>query len=214
MEFFRWTCWNLFLATVPILAALVLARSVESWRLRPSGPGALGLALLGLFWLAFLPNTCYLLTEWRHFLFDPPFTFARRVAWSDHEGKLRVLKHFAFFAGYSGFGVVSFALAIRPVDRVVRRFWPRLTLLAPPFYLAISLGVYLGLVVRLNSWDLATRPLHVVSIALEAVSDTTLLTLIAGFGGFLWMTYLVVDIWLDGLVMRLSQWKRGCVQGG
>lgn len=214
MEILRWTWWNLFLAVVPVLAAWVLARAAESWRSRPTRLGALGLGLLGLVWLAFLPNTCYLLTEWRHFLFDPPYTFAREMAWNGRASKLRVLKHFVFFAAYSGFGIVSFGLAIRPVDRVVRRCWPRLTLLAPAFYLAVSLGVYLGLVVRLNSWDLATRPGHVLSVAADAVSNGTLLALIAGFGGFLWVVYLAMDIWLDGLALRVERLRRGPVQVG
>ncbi len=202
MRVLSWTWWNLFLALVPVLVAVVLAWGVEAWRSRPSRLGAIGLGLLGLVWLAFLPNTCYLMTEWRHFLFDRSFTIAREMAASGSGSKLKVLKHFVFFAAYSGFGVVCFGLAIRPVARVLGRgcAWP--ALLAPPFFLAVSLGVYLGLVVRLNSWDLATRPSLVLEVTADAVANGTLLALIVGFGGFLWMVYQAVDIWLDGLAVR------------
>src|SRR3954463_2564270 len=52
--------WNLFLAWLPYVAALALRRLA-----RAGGPAPL-LLLAGLFWLAFLPNAPYLVTDFVH----------------------------------------------------------------------------------------------------------------------------------------------------
>ena len=55
-----WLGWNLFLAWVPFLLALLLyhrARAGASWPV---------LAPLGVLWLAFFPNAPYLITDLKH----------------------------------------------------------------------------------------------------------------------------------------------------
>ena len=75
-------------------------------------------------------------------------------------------------------------------------------LLAIPFFLLVSLGVYLGLIVRLNSWDLLSRPRYVADIALDAFTRPLLLKAIFVLAAFLWVLYVTVDIWLDGFQAR------------
>ena len=72
-----------------------------------------------------------------------------------------------------------------------------------PFFLLTSLGVYLGLIVRLNSWDIVTRPGRVLDIAVRAVLNPLLLETILVFAFLLWLLYETVDIWVDGLMDRL-----------
>lgn len=204
-----WTSWNLFLAFVPVVAAWALVRLADRAGWRRSRLGVLGLGAVGLVWLAFLPNSCYLLSEWRHFLYDPFFKASREEVVPGTPDEIRIIKHFLFFAAYSGFGVACFALAIRPVEKLVRRcgFDPRIY--AVPFFALVSLGVYMGLIARLNSWDLVTRPGYVLAVAGNALSNATLLGVVVAFGGFLWMMYGAVDIWFDGLAARLGGlWPR------
>ena len=63
--------------------------------------------------------------------------------------------------------MLCFALAIRPVAAVLRR--TRLNLVAPGVLLfgALSVGVYLGLILRFNSWDPIMRPIEVLGSVLE-----------------------------------------------
>ncbi len=62
-----WVVWNGTLAMIPVGAGYTLTRSVLGKRpLRVTG--YLLAFALGLIWFIFLPNTCYLLTEWRHYL--------------------------------------------------------------------------------------------------------------------------------------------------
>ncbi len=199
-----WICWNLLLAFIPVATAWLLVRLADRGGWRHSRAGLVGLGAIGLVWLAFLPNSCYLMAEWRHFLYDPFFKISREVVIPGTPQELRIIKHFLFFAAYSGFGVACFALAIRPVERLIRRCGISPGLWAVPFFVAVSLGVYMGLIVRLNSWDLVVRPGYVLAVAGYALSNATLLGVVVAFGGFLWIMYRVVDIWLDGLSARLS----------
>ncbi len=204
-RFWILTSWNLLLAIVPVLLALVFARLANRERL--SVLRAAGLVIAGLAWLAFLPNTCYLLTEWRHFLETLDATNLYLRARMNSATTLWLMAYTAFYFLYSGFGMLCFALAIRPVAAVLRRI--RLNLVIPGVLLfgALAVGVYLGLILRFNSWDLITRPNEVLASVLELGQRPLLSMFLIVFAAFLWLGYVVVDIWVDGLALRLKQWQ-------
>jgi uncharacterized membrane protein len=205
MQSLRWILWNLSLAAIPVVAAYLLAAGVQGWTLRRRRvpwPAWLPLALI---WFAFLPNTCYLLTEWRHFLFDEHFTGLRDAAETNRVLMLAVARQGLFFLGYSGFGVLCFALSIRPIERTLREARVPLLPWAIPFFVLTSLGVYLGLIVRLNSWDLVTRPAYVLITAFQALMNPLLLQTILSFAVLLWLLYETVDIWVDGFSTRMGR---------
>lgn len=135
---FSFMLWNLVLAWIPMVAALALhdARRVSF---------AVQLPLLAV-WLAFFPNAPYLVTDLIHVRTDAgPLSLARDAT----------LFSLAAVAGLI-LGFVSLALVERTLHR---RFGPRAALAASlVFIAAASVGVYLGRVVRLNSWDLLMEP--------------------------------------------------------
>lgn len=195
--------WNLFLAVIPVVAAYLLVwvdRRISRTR------RGVALASLGSLWLAFLPNSCYLMTEWRHFLFNPHFQAIRAATNPNDLSVLRVAKHAIFFLGYSGFGVLCFVMAIRPVVRLMKRYGFRPARFAPPFYFAVALGVYLGLILRLNSWDLVADPLGVLNSSIRAILNPPLLAVMIAFAGVLALLYELIDIWFDGLSLRISRY--------
>jgi uncharacterized membrane protein len=203
---FRGVVWNLMLAAVPVVQAYALA-----WLLGSKGHRGLTLALavpLAVAWLAFLPNTCYLLTEWRHLLFDPQWEDLLDKAHMDRTAMLRTAKWALLFLGYSGTGVLLFTLAIRPVERWLRSVNKPFYWFAPPLFLLTSLGVYLGLIVRLNSWDLIMKPQEVWTQTRHAFESHTLLFSIGVFAVLLWALYEAVDIWVDGMVERIPMLKK------
>lgn len=189
--------WNGMLAVIPVaLAQIVFWLS----NMRGSKPiRNILITLLSLVWLAFLPNTCYLLTEWRHFLFwvdvRDPFVSPRLG------GPLleKIVAMSVFYLLYSGFGMLTFALAIRPMKYLACRRGAAVRFWAVPFFIALSIGVYLGLVLRFNTWDLISRPRLVWSALVDLGSRARLLTFIFAFGLFLWAAYEAMDIWIDGL---------------
>lgn len=195
--------WNLFLAGIPVALAYLLEAGVRRFTLgRGRAPWIVWLPLAAV-WLAFLPNTCYLLTEWRHLLFDGPMPDLIARADTDRRIMLDIAEMGVFYLIYSGLGVLSFALSIRPVQRVMRE--ARISLLVPGiiFFLLTSLGVYLGLIVRLNSWDIVQRPLHVADVISGALSNPALVEVIILFAAVLWVIYEIANLWVDGVALRL-----------
>ncbi len=155
--------WNVLLAIIPIVLAYLIAGLVR----RPKKQGrsfvTVLIALLVFAWLSFLPNTCYLLSEWRHFLPTDNF-YNLAMSWRearDKEAILSIFAHTLFYFCYSAFGMLAFALAIRPVARLARTMGLNRWLLALPMFLLVSAGVFLGLMRRLNSWDVVTGPARV-----------------------------------------------------
>ena len=136
---FRFLVWNLILAWVPLLLALVVYDAYRrDWTLLSLSPAL-------VLWLLFLPNAPYIVTDFVHL--SPN---SKAPLWLDGIE----LSAFAWTGMLLGF--VSLYL----VHAVVRH---RLGTLVGWFgvlgVLALSsAGVYLGRVKRWNSWDLITQP--------------------------------------------------------
>ena len=203
MQSKHWIAWNLFLACVPVVLAYLIAAGAQRFTLQRKQIPWFAWLLPGLLWFAFLPNSCYLFTEWRHFLFDWPFTEVRSSG-ANGEAMIQTAKQGLVFLLYSVTGIVSFALSIRPIHRLLRQGRFRPAFLAPPFFFLVSLGVWLGLVLRLNSWDMFRHPLFILVRAAEALENFRLLKILILFAGVLWLLYLIVDIWVDGLKQRIE----------
>jgi uncharacterized membrane protein len=201
--------WNLFLAVIPVILAFTLARGARR-DMRETGHIRWGLWLpLGVVWLAFLPNSCYLLTEWRHFL--QTLTQSQLFAQARHSqsGRLDFFVVVCFYLLYSGAGLLAFFLALWPLDRLTRRRlgWTGVVL-RPLIFPLCALGVYLGLMSgRFNSWDLVHphRLAALLATTAAALHRPFLLCLILAFGAVLWLFYAAFDIWMDGLAWRLSR---------
>ena len=196
------------LALIPVAMGYGLRSVLAEWK---SAKRYVAAAALSIVWFVFLPNTCYLLTEWRHFLMmlDSENLFIRALhpAQTDSVLFIKLLLGSLFYFLYSGFGMVTFAMAIRPVERAAIKRGLSIRFWGAPFFVAVSLGVYLGLILRFNSWDLATNPGHVWQSIVEIGGRPRLAAFILAFGGFLWIAYECVDVWIDGLKLRLTNGK-------
>jgi uncharacterized membrane protein len=136
---FRFLVWNLILAWIPLILALVV---YDAYR---RGRGLLWLSPALVLWLLFLPNAPYIVTDFVHLSAS-----SRAPLWFDGIE----LSAFAWTGILLGF--VSLYL-VHAVLR--RRFGAPLGWGAVLFVLALSgVGVYLGRVKRWNSWDLLTQP--------------------------------------------------------
>jgi len=197
------TLWNVFLAVIPVVLAYAV---VQATRLQIRRAIRIPLSLaLSLMWLAFLPNTCYLLTEWRHF-FEVMNTY--NLYWRASYDKLALMQLSAmwlYYFLYSSVGMLCFTMALRPIEHYWMKRGAPSWIWTAPLNIALALGVYLGLVLRFNSWDLATRP-GAVWLAIREVGQRPRLALfICAFGLFLWISYKAIDIWVDGLKYRLKK---------
>jgi uncharacterized membrane protein len=202
----QWMLWNLFLAVLPVVfayaaAGLASLKGRRGWRWLTVAP------LLGL-WLIFLPNSCYLFTEPVHLLAAVEQDSLWPRARYEPEAAVRLGLWTAVSLCYLAAGALTFALSIRPIEAWARRAGLSTRYWALPFFLLMALGVYLGRIVRYNSWDLFTRPGDVLGTAAGLLHRPFLLVGISLFGLFLWAAYLVVDIWLDGATARWQRWTR------
>jgi len=144
--------WNLVLAWIPVVCALGL-----EWRRRRDRFGAASIALL-LCWLLFLPNAPYLVTDFVHVDLDSP-------AW------LLTLEVAAVLSGAVA-GVLGGLLSVLLVQRTLERLGHATAWLLVAVALALaSFGMYLGRVVRLNSWDVLTHPHLFASVVAERGAD-------------------------------------------
>ncbi len=201
--------WNLFLAVVPVLLAFWIARGVRRERQQTGTVQWLLWGPLAGVWLAFLPNSCYLLTEWRHYFETLTESHLYAQVHQSGDGRLDFFLVTASYLVYSGAGLLAFFLAVWPLDRLTRPRLGRLgALLRPLIFPLCALGVYLGLMQgRFNSWDLvsAARVSDLLATTVQVFQRPVLAGLIFLFGALLWLFYAAFDIWMDGWAWRLSR---------
>ena len=171
-QLFGGLIWNLFLAWIPFgLAILIYDR-------HRAGTRPLRLLPLAALWLLFLPNAPYILTDFKHLVPSPVVPL-----WVD----------IVVIAAPAWTGMLLGFLSLYLVQSVVRSLaghaWRWVTAVAV-LGLA-SFGVYLGRVLRWNSWDVLTHPrllsdLDVVFVDPRAIGMTVLLS------SFLTLSYLVL----------------------
>ena len=186
--FYEFLAWNLFLAWIPLVCALI-----AHLRARRSADWVVGVLLV--VWLLFFPNAPYVLTDFIHLGTDR----SSAPLWYD----ALMLSSFAWTALLLGFTSAYFVQAI--VRRSLGEAWSWLVLVVA-FALA-SFGVYLGRFVRFNSWDALVRPVRVLHVIGRQVENPlehprlvgTLLVLTT----FLLVGYLVVYSFAE-LHRRLS----------
>jgi uncharacterized membrane protein len=163
--------WNLTLAWIPLVLAVLLL--VAYARRRP----VVELLAVGAAWLVFLPNAPYVLTDFIH------------LGAEHRQFDALILASFAFTALALGFA--SLLLVQLVVTRAAGAAIGWLVVLGSLF--ASSVGIYLGRVQRLNSWDVVQRPGHVLQIARLRLDDPFgnrfLIGFVIGLCGFLTLAY-------------------------
>ena len=176
--------WNLFLAWIPFLLALLFSRSIRA------GKHWLFSLLLLLGWLAFLPNGPYIITDFLHLKWRHPIPH-----WFD----LLLLFSFAY---------TGLALALASVFEVQRSIANILSkriswLIAMGSLILSGIGIYLGRVLRFNSWDLLDQPGAIITSAFQSVLQP-LSHPGAGMGWVLGLLLCLIYLWEYQAIVRKS----------
>lgn len=137
---FGFLAWNLALAWIPMLLALAL---LGGQRL---GARALPLLTIMAAWLLFLPNAPYLVTDVIHLR-----TVWGGVPWWFDVALIGSAAATGLLLGYASLLIVQAVVARRHGEVAG---W----LLAVAALLLSGVGVYMGRFLRLNSWDVVSRP--------------------------------------------------------
>ena len=171
--FFLFLVWNLFLAMVPyFISSFITAR--KQWK-----PWELYSLLI--VWLLFLPNSPYLVTDFIHLRLSPS-------QWLIYDAFVFML--------FAVTGLAFYMFSIRDIFDILKvRFRKKIVskfIFALPFL--VSFGIYLGRVLRWNSWDLIHKPSGLFADIFIIVSDPID----------------NLDAWrftiLFGLFLKLGQW--------
>jgi uncharacterized membrane protein len=184
----RGLIWNLFLAWIPFVLAVVV---YDRWRRRRGG---VALLVLGAFWLLFFPNAPYITTDFVHLERGGAAPF-----WYDA----------VTIAAYAWVGLMLGFVSLYLMQTVVRQ-WRGVVAGWVFAGIAIalgSLGIYLGRFLRLNSWDALEHPsviprlLHAVArdpfAYQEAIAVTVLFTLALGLAYFLLSSFVALGLELE-----------------
>ncbi|MGT2923863.1 DUF1361 domain-containing protein [Streptococcus caviae] len=156
----KYLIWNMFLA----LSALDFSFCLNRFK-------NLFLSLLfGLLWFFFYPNTFYMLTDVVH------MNFVTSI-FSDPRS---LILYFLFLASIL-FGVLCGAESVSQFFKRfnIRDFYAKLVLMLLLSFVS-SMAIHLGRYARLNSWDIALRPLLVID-ELTKVFSQSALPFILGF---------------------------------
>lgn len=153
--------WNIFLLFIPFILYLFLFRFWQKNHFQKIGQKFIAFVAF-CFWLLFIPNAAYIITDVRHI-----------SGYCDGISIYRVCPQNAWmiilFFIYGMIGWVAFVYLVRQMGGLIKifkgNFWYYFfVILVIPLS---SLGVLLGLINRWNSWELFMNPLGIFgSIAL------------------------------------------------
>jgi uncharacterized membrane protein len=169
---------NLLLAYIPLCLTFGLVPSARrsSWK-------RLTTWLWATAWLAFLPNSFYIISDSVHLT---QFAYA-----------LDPLFGQVMFAGFAVLGMLAGFVSVRAVHRQIEAVVPRVTsyLVVELVLLAASVGIYLGRSLRLNSWDVLVRPLEVVKDVILVVRNPGGLPMLTIVMFFVVLSVIYAAVW-------------------
>ncbi|CAN5645284.1 hypothetical protein BH23PAT1_BH23PAT1_3990 [soil metagenome] len=141
---FWFLIWNLILAWLPLLFAWLLVKRLKTNRWRQ--PMSI---FLGVLWLGFLPNSFYLVSDLIHLHVT---------------GEVNVLYDAVMFTSFIFNGYVAGFMSLYLVHgALLKRFsYHAVNLIVGGVLLACSYAIYLGRVLRWNTWDVLVNPAGVL----------------------------------------------------
>ncbi|MCC3373349.1 DUF1361 domain-containing protein [Cohnella sp. REN36] len=182
-EKYGFLLWNLFLAWLPLIVSMAasgLERFARGRRL-----SVLPLLALGVAWMLLFPNAPYLTTDLMHLIANPQYT------WTQASQSLLVWYDLIIFFVFAWCGLLLGYLSMHQFHRVVARYageWFGWLFVVGVSFLG-GFGVYLGRVIRLNSWDVLFSPFRLIDGVMAGL-DANGAVFTALFGTLILIVYL------------------------
>lgn len=159
--------WNLVLGYIPYALSSQLKTTV---------PGTYKFYLLLFGWLLFIPNSFYLLTDFVHlhhlsdwqYLFDALLLTCFSIA--------------GFYAGIASMLQIRSLLEMKYSNKTCRRILISLCYLT-------GYGVYLGRILRFNSWDILSNPVKLFTKIIMSIENFHVYEFTLLFGTFIVIVY-------------------------
>ena len=159
--------WNLFLGYIPY---------AFSSKIKTTVPGTFQFYMFFLGWLLFLPNSFYLLTDFVHLHHKNDLQYVFDVL------LLTCFSITGFFSGISSLLHIHKLLEMKYSEGKSRR------LIAVICFLS-SFGVYLGRMLRFNSWDILSHPVNLLSNIRDSILNLETHRFTILFGTFILIIY-------------------------
>jgi uncharacterized membrane protein len=162
--------WNLFLAFIPYFFIIYLKRqiSLQKSKIR---------TLLLLFaWLLFLPNSFYILTDLIHLSQS-----SNHLVWFD----------LVVFSSYALIGFAIGIISLIEFENIMENYASSLIikLIIPSICFLCGVGIYLGRILRYNSWDILSNPIELFQDILTSVLSLHALLFSFYFGVYIYLFY-------------------------
>lgn len=161
--------WNLFLAYTPYFLSSELKNIV---------PGTITFYSVLLIWLLFLPNSFYLITDFVHLHHDTKFQFLFDAV------LLSCFTVAGFYSGILSLFDIHFLLQMK---YSLQKSWILIGTIA---YLS-AFGIYLGRILRFNSWDILRHPFSLFSNSYKSFQNTETILFTIVLGTFILISYCI-----------------------
>jgi uncharacterized membrane protein len=164
--------WNLILAVIPhlITSYLMTLKNIENKKVV--------LFVMLFVWLLFLPNSFYIITDLMHIVNSKKQTF-----WFD----------LILISSYSLVGFMLGLLSLLDFERIITRVFPQkiVSFIIPIICLLSGFGIYLGRILRFNSWEIISNPRDLILDSLQTALSTESILFIFNFGIFIYITLVI-----------------------
>ena len=173
-SFYTFLLWNLFLAIIPLIPAYLFRKNIQhgfSWTL----------LVLFFAWLFLFPNAPYILTDFVHL-----HSREQVPIWYDAS-----LLFFFTLAGMFS-GILSLHWIHKGLDKIGYT-WLSWLIVFSTIVLS-GYGIFLGRVLRLNSWDVIVRTEKVITLSLQHLSDPVAISMTITFSLVIASVYSVFKI--------------------
>jgi uncharacterized membrane protein len=168
--------WNLFLAFIPYFISSSIFKNFFNKSKKTQN------SLYGLVWLLFIPNSFYILTDFTHLHFKTTFQFSLDML---------IISGFSFVGFYVGL------LSIHTMRQLVIAKYGNTK--GNIFILTISFlsafGIFLGRVLRFNSWDIISKPIQLASTSINALFSLETIIYTLQLGTIILISYILFYYW-------------------
>lgn len=168
--------WNLFLAFIPYFLSSSIYKNFFNTSKKIQN------SFYGLVWLLFIPNSFYILTDFTHLHFKTTFQFSLDML---------IISSFSFVGFYVGL------LSIHTIRQLVIAKYGNTK--GNIFILIISFlsafGIYLGRVLRFNSWDIISKPIQLAYTSIYALFSLETIIYTLQLGTIILISYILFYYW-------------------
>ena len=168
--------WNLFLAYIPYFLSSSIYKNFFNTSKKTQN------SFYGLVWLLFIPNSFYILTDFTHLHFKTTFQFSLDML---------IISGFSFVGFYVGL------LSIHTIRQLVIAKYGNTK--GYIFILTISFlsafGIYLGRVLRFNSWDIISKPIQLAYTSIYALFSLETIIYTLQLGTIILISYILFYYW-------------------